>query len=209
MELTFAPRDILQVNDTRIIYRNFRGEGSKFNREGDRNFAMIIPTQDLADELINRGWNVKIKEPREEGEEPFMYLPIKVKFNDRGPQIYLVTGDRTNRLDEDVVSMLDDIDIRSVDLDIGPYDWEVNGKTGRRLTCRRWKLLRKLIDLLQEWLKKSIRRNEVMNNTTRIIIAGIFGYTAYRISKELSSAFIAVKAINCGMMLETTGNEKR
>lgn len=32
-----------------------------------------------------------------------------------------------------------------------------------------------------------------MNNTTRIIIAGIFGYTAYRISKELSSAFIAVK----------------
>lgn len=131
MELTFAPRDILQVNDTRIIYRNFRGEGSKFNREGDRNFAMIIPTQDLTDELISRGWNVKIKEPREEGEEPFMYLPIKVKFNDRGPQIYLVTGDRTNRLDEDVVSMLDDIDIRSVDLDIRPYDWEVNGKTGR------------------------------------------------------------------------------
>lgn len=131
MELTFAPRDILQVNDTRIIYRNFRGEGSKFNREGDRNFAMIIPTQDLADELISRGWNVKIKEPREEGGEPFMYLPIKVKFNDRGPQIYLVTGDCTNRLDEDVVSMLDDIDIRSVDLDIRPYDWEVNGKTGR------------------------------------------------------------------------------
>lgn len=131
MELTFAPREILQVNDTRIIYRNFRGEGSKFNRKGDRNFAMIIPTQDLADELISRGWNVKIKEPREEGEEPFMYLPIKVKFNDRGPQIYLVTGDRTNRLDEDVVSMLDDIDIRSVDLDIRPYDWEVNGKTGR------------------------------------------------------------------------------
>ena len=131
MELTFAPKDILQVNDTRIIYRNFRGEGSKFNREGDRNFAMIIPTQDLADELINRGWNVKIKDPREEGEEPFMYLPIKVKFNYRGPQIYLVTGDRTNRLDEDVVSMLDDINIRSVDLDIGPYDWEVNGKTGR------------------------------------------------------------------------------
>lgn len=131
MELTFAPKDILQVNDTRIIYRNFRGEGSKFNREGDRNFAMIIPTQDLADELISRGWNVKIKDPREEGEEPFMYLPIKVKFNDRGPQIYLVTGDRTNRLDEVVVSMLDDIDIRSVDLDIRPYDWEVNGKTGR------------------------------------------------------------------------------
>ena len=63
--------------------------------------------------------------------------------------------------------------------------------------------------MLQEWLKKNIRKNEVMNNTTRIIIAGIFGYTAYRISKELSSAFIAVKAINCGIMSEATKNEKK
>lgn len=48
-----------------------------------------------------------------------------------------------------------------------------------------------------------------MNNTTRIIIAGIMGYTAYRISKEFSSAFIAVKAINCRVMLEATKDEKK
>ena len=158
MELTFAPKDILQVNDTRIIHRNFRGEGSKFNREGDRNFAMIIPTQDLADELISRGWNVKIKDPREEGEEPFMYLPIKVKFNDRGPQIYLVTGDRTNRLWYPCSMIL--IFVRWIwilDHTIG----KLMEKQEEQLTCRRWKLLRKLIDLLQEWLKKSIRRNKI------------------------------------------------
>ena len=131
MELTFAPRDILQVNDARIIYRNFKGEGGKYNREGDRNFAMVIPNQELADELISRGWNVKIKAPREEGDDPFMYLPIKVKFNDRGPRIYLTAGNHTNCLEEDMVAMVDDIDIRSVDLDIRPYDWEVTGKTGR------------------------------------------------------------------------------
>ena len=131
MELTFAPRDILQVNDARIIYRNFKGEGGKYNREGDRNFAMVIPNQELADELISRGWNVKIKAPREEGDDPFMYLPIKVKFNDHGPRIYLTAGNHTNCLEEDRVAMLDDIDIRSVDLDIRPYDWEVTGKTGR------------------------------------------------------------------------------
>lgn len=131
MELTFAPRDILQVNDARIIYRNFKGEGGKYNREGDRNFAMVIPNQELADELISRGWNVKIKAPREEGDDPFMYLPIKVKFNDHGPRIYLTAGNHTNCLEEDMVAMLDDIDIRSVDLDIRPYDWEITGKTGR------------------------------------------------------------------------------
>lgn len=131
MNITFAPRGILQIDDARIVYRNFSGTGSKFNREGDRNFAVIIDDQDICDALINEGWNVKIKPPREEGDEPFMYLPVKVKFTDRGPNVYLSTGNNLNKLDEDSVSCLDDIDIVSVDLDIRPYDWEVNGKSGR------------------------------------------------------------------------------
>ena len=89
MEITFAPRDILQIDDARIVYRNFSGTGSKFNREGDRNFAVVIPDQDMADELVNRGWNVKIKPPRDEDDAPFMFLPVKIKFNERGPKVYL------------------------------------------------------------------------------------------------------------------------
>lgn len=48
-----------------------------------------------------------------------------------------------------------------------------------------------------------------MSDGAKIVIAGIMGYTAYRISKEFSSAFIAVKAINCGIMLEATKDEKK
>ena len=131
MHITFAPRGILQIDDAHIIYRNFSGVGGKFNREGDRNFAVVIPDQEAADALIKEGWNVKIKPPREDGDSPFMYLPIKVKFNERGPACYLVTGTRMNRLDEHTVSCLDDVDISSVDMDVRPYDWNVNGKDGR------------------------------------------------------------------------------
>lgn len=137
MVLNFAPRGVLQIDEARIIFRNFRGEGSKFNKEGDRNFAMVIPSQDIADELINDtnrfgvGWNVKIKAPREEGEEPFMYLPVKVKFNDRGPSVYLQSGKNRVKLTKDNIHTLDDIDIVSVDLDIRPYDDEINGKPFR------------------------------------------------------------------------------
>ena len=131
MEITFAPRDILQIDDARIVYRNFSGTGSKFNREGDRNFAVVIPDQDVVDELVNRGWNVKIKPPRDEDDTPFMFLPVKIKFNERGPKVYLQSGDKTIELDEESVDCLDDVDILCVDLDIRPYDWEVNGKQGR------------------------------------------------------------------------------
>lgn len=123
--------NILQIEDARIIYRNFSGVGSKYNREGDRNFAVIIPNQEICDQLIEEGWNVKIKPPRDDDESPFMYLPVKIKFNNRGPGVYLVSGKNVQKLSEDTIDMLDEIDISSVDMDLRGYDWEVNGKTGR------------------------------------------------------------------------------
>lgn len=134
MKINFAARGVVQIDDARIIYRNFAGAPSKFNREGDRNFAVVIDDQDIAEALTEKGWNVKIKPPREEGDEPFMFLPVKVKFNERGPRVYLqnsLGGRNRVTLDEDTVGILDNVDIINVDLDIRPYDWDVQGKTGR------------------------------------------------------------------------------
>lgn len=132
MELTFAPRGILQIDGAMITHRNFAGRGDQYNREGDRNFSLIIPTQEMADELIAQGWNVKIRDARDEGGEPFMFLKVKVKFNDRGPKVYLKSGRAINELDENSIGMLDDIQIMNVDMDIRPYDWELrDGSTGR------------------------------------------------------------------------------
>ena len=131
MNICFAPKGILQIDDARIIFKNFEGRGDKFNREGDRNFSLLIEDENTANALIKEGWNVKIKPGREEGDDPFMRLPVKVKFTDYGPNVYLVTGNRRNELDEESIGCLDNIEIESVDMDIRPYDWEVNGKTGR------------------------------------------------------------------------------
>lgn len=124
-------RGVLQIEDARIIYRNFGGVASKYNREGDRNFAVIIPNQEICDQLTELGWNVKIKPPRDEDDTPFMFLPVKIKFNHRGPNIYVQSAGNVKRLSEETVGMLDEIDIQSVDMDLRPYDWEVNGKEGR------------------------------------------------------------------------------
>ena len=74
MNVTFAPRGILQIDDAVIIHRNFEGIGSQYNREGDRNFSLLIPDQELADRLINDGWNVKICSAREEGDILLMLM---------------------------------------------------------------------------------------------------------------------------------------
>ena len=131
MNICFAPKGILQIDDARIIFKNFEGRGDKFNREGDRNFSLLIEDENTANALVKEGWNVKIKPGREEGDDPFMRLPVKVKFTDYGPNVYLVTGNHRNELDEESISCLDNIEIESVDMDIRPYDWEVNGRTGR------------------------------------------------------------------------------
>lgn len=134
MNICFAPKGILQIDDIngrQIIFKNFEGRGDKFNREGDRNFSLRIDDPDTADALIKEGWNVRIKEGRDEEEGPFMRLPVKVKFTDYGPNVYLVTGNRRNELDAESIACLDNIEIESVDMDIRPYDWDVNGRCGR------------------------------------------------------------------------------
>ena len=131
------PNGYLEINEARILWPNFEGRGDRFNKQGDRNFHLLIPTQDIANDLMNNknefgdGWNVKIK-TREEGEAPFMHMMVKVKFNGRGPNVYLVSGNNKVRLNEDTIKCLDDIDILSVDLDVRPYDGKMaNGQTFR------------------------------------------------------------------------------
>lgn len=131
MNICFAPKNILQIDDARIIFKNFEGRGDKFNREGDRNFSLLIEDPNTAEALQREGWNVKIKDGRDEDDGPFMRLPVKVKFTDYGPNVYLISGGRRVELDEESIGMLDQIEIESVDMDLRPYDWDVNGRTGR------------------------------------------------------------------------------
>jgi hypothetical protein len=158
MELAINPRNgMLKIEDARIIFRNFAGAGSTFNREGDRNFALVIPTEEIAEMLINdknadgAGWNVKIKPSNEEGEPPRMNMMVKVKFNDNGPNIYLKSGKAMIRITEDKVKMLDNIRIQSVDLDIRPYDSIVNGKAYRTAYLAGMKVIQAIDRFTEEY----------------------------------------------------------
>ena len=100
--------EILQIDGAEIMFKNFSGRPTIYDREGgDRNFCLRIDDEDIANELISRGWNVKIKPARDPQEPPLMFMKVKVKFNNNGPNIYLVSGGAKAKLDEDSVSVLD------------------------------------------------------------------------------------------------------
>lgn len=133
MDVNFLERGYVEFKGANLIFKNFSGRGDKFNREGDRNFYIRINDPETADALIDAGWNVNIKKPGDGDDvEAYMKLKVKIKFNHRGPSIYLESGSRVNQLDEDTVGCLDQIDILTVDLVIRPYDWETPaGLSGR------------------------------------------------------------------------------
>lgn len=123
----------------RIIFRNFAGKEGQYNREGDRNFGVILPAN-VAEAMLADGWNVKYLKPREEDEEgeETPWLSVSVAFDKgRPPTILKITSRGKTKVDEDTVEQLDWVDIAvdeegnpKVDLIVRPYFWDVSGRTG-------------------------------------------------------------------------------
>ena len=125
-----ARNNNVTIENARIIFRNFSGKEDRYNRAGDRNFCVVL-TEEVAEDLVKDGWNVNWLEPREEGDDRQAFLKVTVKFGKNPPRIMVVTERGKKSLDEDGVNLLDWAEINNVDLIIRPYDWDINGKTGR------------------------------------------------------------------------------
>lgn len=119
----------ISVENAKIIFRNFAGKPSKFNAEGKRNFCLLIDDES-ANKFKLDGWNVKYLNPRDPDDKPQPYIQVSVAFDNFPPNIYLISGGKKTKLNEDTVSVLDYAEIENVDLIIRPYNWEVSGKSG-------------------------------------------------------------------------------
>lgn len=123
-------QDNVVLQDVQLAFRNFTGRAGMYNSEGDRSVAVKL-TPEWAEELTNRGWNVKYLAARDEGEAEQPFVSVKIKFDGpRPPKCYLITKRGRTLLSEEEVEMLDWVDIVNVDLILNPYPYSFNGRSG-------------------------------------------------------------------------------
>lgn len=121
---------IISIEDARIIFKNFAGEERQYNDKGKRNFNIDLRKDD-AERLRDFGFNVRVRPPRNEDDDPQYLLQVAISYKYRNPKVVLITSKAKRELDEDSIDILDKIDFAKVDLTIRPYNWEMpNGQSG-------------------------------------------------------------------------------
>jgi hypothetical protein len=117
------------MEDAHVIFRNFAGREGMYNREGDRNFCVILDPE-IAEAMAEDGWNIKQLKSREEGVPGDFYIQVSVGYKGRPPRLVLISSQGRVDLGEGECEMLDWVDVKQFDLIIRPYKWEVNGNKG-------------------------------------------------------------------------------
>lgn len=114
--------------NAKFSFTNF--SGTRFE-DDKRTFTLRIDDEELAQELIDEGWDVK---SREYDGRITWNLKVRVRFDVTPPKIKLiknVDGERIMQtITENTVGRLDRLTPEKVDLTISQYHWKNMGKEG-------------------------------------------------------------------------------
>jgi hypothetical protein len=121
----------MTIENPRIIFKNFSGKerksrltGKVVNREGTRNFCVVIEDPELAENLKQAGWNIRETKVTDEYDEPLLYLPVEIRYDPFPPEaVFMKNETKTVMLTEDTIGTLDRAKIVYSSLEIKASPW--------------------------------------------------------------------------------------
>lgn len=128
----------LEFLQAQIGLRNFEGREGRFNKDGERSFAIFL-TEEQAIELINQGLNVKPPKFDEEGNQlGRSFLKVKVRFDIIPPEIFFSRGEEDENgkiiiklLPMSELRTLDNADLEYCDLKVNVREWSKGPNKGK------------------------------------------------------------------------------
>lgn len=123
------------IENATISCRNFSGRVDEYNTKGERNFLLNL-TDEQAEEMIERGWNVK-QWPARDGEEKGGYfIRVALRFDPYPPSVFLLNGKKKIRLTEETIDQLDWTEIETLDIMLTSYRWTHMNRSGIKVVVK-------------------------------------------------------------------------
>ena len=119
--------------DFEILFSNLEGRKEGYDQDGDRKFRLKFNDPELAQQLAEDGWNIRIYTPKNEEYDPYYYMKVVTKFRvdsekvRQDPEIHLVNSKNDilcgpqNMADIDMAFR--NHKVVRVDLSVNPYHW--------------------------------------------------------------------------------------
>ena len=118
-------REQLVIDDAKLLFHNFSGAKTDFNALGNRNFDVILPDNEMAIAMGQKGWNVKIRRPRDPEDDPYYTLNVKINMASRWPPKIVEAGKRQQIVyDESMLNKLDNLPMEDIGIVINGSEWE-------------------------------------------------------------------------------------
>lgn len=124
------------VEEARIGFKNFAGEVGPYNKDGKKDFALMIDNDELLNDLVEQGYNVKYPKPNpeinpeEDTRSPYLMIkvdrqvsPLVIKVDVNGAEL------SRQRVPNEETGMLDWLSPKTIDLVVRPYDYSDSGFT--------------------------------------------------------------------------------
>lgn len=115
-----------EIRGIGVTFKNFSGRESQYNRSGNRNFSIILDDE-MADQMIRDGWNVRVKEYDDGSRSNTLQVAVRFDIERFAPKVVMVTPKgkffKKTTLNEQNVGELDSARIVEANVLLNPSFW--------------------------------------------------------------------------------------